>query len=794
MRLADKMKLTIFLLLAVSVVTVSAGTLRAPGAGQKMLNTINVLEKTEALMKKTQQEMQSKIDKLNANMADGLDKHIDRTVQKIVKAYHAKEMDEVKKAAYERLRQWASTKRNMSLPDVPANASVVDPSQLIAEENTDDEKRDSSMVENEKVCRADLKRSESMLTKAKQELQSQDQICDILQIRTTARVCLLNIKKGSHQNSIDGLKTKLAGAGWSNDVSPVQMNEWKSSMEEMKKAVLKIDSAIMSYQSLTDACRAKISPDKKEALEQDAESAEEDVDVEEENANSDVSSKAVAAANAAAEAAKRAAASAARRVEEMREKLALSKEQAGRQTNHYAEQSTKKSLSLQQKQFEEEEKRSAAQARNEASAKKAIQSARDEAKAQHKLDIARVSGKSAAEIQKLQQALTAQKIEAAKRSEAQKRDEQLAKSNTQKENDAMEKRFEKEQEEARKMFDKRSEQQEKAMKKQEETNKVERKVMEESLKAKENLLKARITGDKDLLKLAMEKEKMAAKRIQETDKASQLAAKAAMDALAGEKAAREKLEEEAAKDKKHTRELYSEISTLSRKEGEARGKVEILEKFAGPGCKKADDCEQISSANPSAQKLMPSSDGDTNPSTNNPAQKLMPSSDGNMMNKMMTLMMANMNKPAQIIMQPPSIPTTKQTKSAVVQSAPDTDMIQKAVDSAVNRLLDKTKERRSAEEKKDEKDKEEAERVERRRLELEAVNQKADEAARREKAADQKAKDAAADEELTKAQMKKQKDEVKKMKDAQLKQQQMITEMGERAKEKEDRLKDLTSS
>ena len=299
------MKLTIFLLLVVSVVVVSAGTLRAPGAGQKMLNTINVLEKTEALMKKTQQEMQSKIDKLNANMADGLDKHIDRTVQKIVKAYHAKEMDEVKKAAYERLRQWASNKRNMSLPDVPANASVVDPSQLIAEENTDDEERDSSKAENEKVCRADLKRSESMLSKAKQELQSQDQICDILQIRTTARVCLLNIKKGSHQNKIDGLKTKLAGAAWTDNVSPVQMNEWKSSMEEMKKAVLKIDSAIMSLQSLIDACRAKISPDKKEALEQDAESAEEDVDIEEENTNSDASSKAVASANAAAEAAKR---------------------------------------------------------------------------------------------------------------------------------------------------------------------------------------------------------------------------------------------------------------------------------------------------------------------------------------------------------------------------------------------------------------------------------------------------------------------------------------------------------
>ena len=39
--------------------------------------------------------------------------------------------------------------------------------------------------------------------------------------------------------------------------------------------------------------------------------------------------------------------------------------------------------------------------------------------------------------------------------------------------------------------------------------------------------------------------------------------------------------------------------------------------------------------------------------------------------------------------------------------------------------------------------------------------------------------------------MKKQKEELKKLKANGLKQQQMITQMGEKAKEKEDRLKDI---
>ena len=65
---------------------------------------------------------------------------------------------------------------------------------------------------------------------------------------------------------------------------------------------------------------------------------------------------------------------------------------------------------------------------------------------------------------------------------------------------------------------------------------------------------------------------------------------------------------------------------------------------------------------------------------------------------------------------------------------------------------------------------------------------------KKEKAAEEKAKDASADEELMKAQMKKQKEELKKLKTNGLKQQQMITEMGEKAKEKEDRLKDISDT
>merc|ERR1711871_795813 len=98
------------------------------------------------------------------------------------------------------------------------------------------------------------------------------------QMRVTARICLLNAKKKSYESKIDDFKTKLSGAGWSENVSPVQMNEWKSSLEELSKAISKIDMAILSQQALVDGYKAKISDEKKAVLEQEADAAEDDAD------------------------------------------------------------------------------------------------------------------------------------------------------------------------------------------------------------------------------------------------------------------------------------------------------------------------------------------------------------------------------------------------------------------------------------------------------------------------------------------------------------------------------------
>merc|ERR1712003_98111 len=101
-------------------------------------------------MKKTQASMQAKIDKLNGNLAEGLDVHIDRTV---------------KKAAMERLRQWAAGK-NTTLPLVPDNSSsIVDPAQIIAEEKKENVER---------RCRRDEQAGLKMIQKAKDRLASED--------------------------------------------------------------------------------------------------------------------------------------------------------------------------------------------------------------------------------------------------------------------------------------------------------------------------------------------------------------------------------------------------------------------------------------------------------------------------------------------------------------------------------------------------------------------------------------------------------------------------------------------
>ena len=87
MKVAVSLLTTLFCLLACG----SGSRIRgAASPGAAILKTIRTLETAEALMKKTQAAMQAKIDKLNANMAVGLDKHIDGTVNKIVNAYHLK--------------------------------------------------------------------------------------------------------------------------------------------------------------------------------------------------------------------------------------------------------------------------------------------------------------------------------------------------------------------------------------------------------------------------------------------------------------------------------------------------------------------------------------------------------------------------------------------------------------------------------------------------------------------------------------------------------------------------------
>ena len=121
-------------------------------------------------MKKTQASMQAKIDKLNGNLAEGLDVHIDRTVKKIVNAFHMQEKSTVKKAAMERLRQWAAGK-NTTLPLVPDNSSsIVDPAQIIAEENKVDDKKEEKKENVERRCRRDEQAGLKMIQKANHKL------------------------------------------------------------------------------------------------------------------------------------------------------------------------------------------------------------------------------------------------------------------------------------------------------------------------------------------------------------------------------------------------------------------------------------------------------------------------------------------------------------------------------------------------------------------------------------------------------------------------------------------------
>ena len=81
---------------AILMASIDASSIRgsAKGPGAEILSTIHTLEKTEAIMKKTQAAMQAKIDKLNANMAVGMDKHIDGTNGWLDENKNVKEMIE----------------------------------------------------------------------------------------------------------------------------------------------------------------------------------------------------------------------------------------------------------------------------------------------------------------------------------------------------------------------------------------------------------------------------------------------------------------------------------------------------------------------------------------------------------------------------------------------------------------------------------------------------------------------------------------------------------------------------
>ena len=143
MNVAVSLLTTFFCLLACG----SASRIRgAASPGAAILKTIRTLETAEALMKKTQAAMQAKIDKLNANMAVGLDKHIDGTVNKIVNAYHLKEKEAIANAATNRLNQWATGGKNKTAKENVTMPSV-DPAKIVAEEQAEEDKKPKESTE-----------------------------------------------------------------------------------------------------------------------------------------------------------------------------------------------------------------------------------------------------------------------------------------------------------------------------------------------------------------------------------------------------------------------------------------------------------------------------------------------------------------------------------------------------------------------------------------------------------------------------------------------------------------------
>lgn len=786
----------LFCLFAGASATNIRGGAKSPSAnapGAAILKTIRTLETAEALMKKTQAAMQAKIDKLNANMAVGLDKHIDGTVNKIVNAYHLKEKEAIANAATNRLNQWASGGKNKTAKD-NVTMPTVDPAKIVAEEQAEEDKKpkESTLA----VCKKDLARGKMMLENAIRTNADPDIVADAKNVRDNAQICLLENHKEKVNEKIDEAKTKMSSSGWNTqDMSPTQMAEWKQDMERNMKLAMRLDQAIGAIQGAIDSRVSRASEEKTKQMEKNAE----DTEKEAEEMERDVEDPALG---------------------RMKEENEKSKAKALEASRKLAE--LKKSRASKQR-LEQQEKAMQAQAKNEEANKKAMASQEDELRAKHALELAKAKGESKEALNKMEQNAKKLKEETQKKEAAAKANEEAAKAAEAAGKKKMEAEFNKKQMETQKKMDKQAEENEKAMKRQEQASKREKKTMEEKAKAESRVAAAKASGNKELLKMARMEEEKAKKGEEEAEKTNAKATLKAELAMEREKAARMEMDKQAEKSAEEIKNLREQLSDVSAKEALSRGKAEGLEKIS-KCCEgnKFDPKTLLDQVSAIAKASMQNSN------------KGMGAED---MAKMMQAMRgagaapaaAAAAAPVAVAAPPPQkviievdhvnkgsssndqqgsanpavdaklgAGNTKagmgDTKANIGSQTKYEDHIQKAVDSAVDRLLTKTKERRAAEEKKEEKDREEAERVERRRLELEAVNQKADEATKKEKAAEEKAKDASADEELMKAQMKKQKAELKKLKANSLKQQQMITEMGEKAKEKEDRLKDISDT
>ncbi len=786
--------------------SIDASSIRgsAKGPGAEILSTIHTLEKTEAIMKKTQAAMQAKIDKLNANMAVGMDKHIDGTVNKIVNAYHLKEKETVANAATKRINQWASGKNNTKEEEI--KMPNVDPAKIVAEEQAEEDKQETKKDKGNtvEICKKDLARGKIMMQNAKRTNAGNEALYDAMNVRDNAQMCLLENRKSQVTDKIDEAKAQMSGSGWNAaDMSPTQVAEWKSDMERNMKFAMRLDQAISAIQGAVDSRVAHASEEKVKQMEKNAEDSENEA----EEAEQTVEDPKLAKMKEENEKAKAKALEQSKKMEELR------KNKAGKQ------------------QMEEMQKAMAAQARNEAAQKKAMGAQEDELRAKHGLEMAKAKGASEQQIKKMEKDAKKLKEEVEKKEAATKASEEAAKAAADLSKKKQETEFNKKQEETQKKMDKQAEENEKAMKKQEEASKKEKKAMEEKSKAEARMAAAKASGNAELMKMAKAEEEKAKKGQEEAEKNQAKMNLKAQLAMEREKAARLEMDKAAAKSAEEIKELRDQLKDVSAKEALSRGKAEGLEKVSkcceGNKFDPKTLLEQVSAiAKASMQnsnkggigaedmmKMMqgmqsmkggaaaatPAAMAAAMAAPPPPPQRVIidiqhnqVSSDGGNSNGGNSN--SNNKQQQDESLKANSQPTGQQTKPNIGSQTKYEDHIQKAVDGAVDRLLTKTKERRAAEDKKEEKDREEAERVERRRLELEAVNQKADEATKKEKAAEEKAKDASADEELMKAQMKKQKEELKKLKTNGLKQQQMITEMGEKAKEKEDRLKDISDT